>query len=58
MAQNCQMNELLKVRSKKDSIVVPVYAIRDDKKGYPHFLIYTDGQWKYESAKHFEPVGT
>ncbi len=24
-------------------------------KGYPHFLIWDDGQWKYLSAKHFEP---
>lgn len=24
-----------------------VYAVRDDKNGYPHFLIYEDGEWKY-----------
>lgn len=29
-----------------------VYDIRCDKNGYPHFLIYVDGQWKYVSAKH------
>lgn len=24
-------------------------------KGYPHFLIYDDGQWVYRSAKYFLP---
>lgn len=33
-----------------------VYNIRDDKNGYPHFLIYIDNQWKYISAKHFIPL--
>lgn len=33
-----------------------VYAVRDDRDGYPHFLIYEDGEWKYVSAKHFEPI--
>lgn len=32
---------------------VNVYAVRDDKNGYPHFLIYENGEWKYVSAKHF-----
>ena len=35
--------------------LVTVYAVRDDKNGYPHFLIYEDGEWKYVSAKHFIP---
>ena len=34
---------------------VKVYAIRNDKNGYPHFLIYEDNQWKWKSAKHFTP---
>lgn len=34
---------------------VNVYTVRDDKNGYPHFLIYENGEWKYVSAKHFEP---
>lgn len=43
---------------RKDTIEeVVVYAVRDDDKGYPHFLVYEDGQWKYISAKHFEPYG-
>lgn len=34
---------------------VEVYNVRDDKNGYPHFLIYENGEWKYVSAKHFVP---
>lgn len=30
-----------------------VFNVRDDKKGYPHFLIHKNGEWKYESAKNF-----
>ena len=33
-----------------------VYDVRNDKNGYPHFLIYKDNEWKYVSAKHFVPV--
>lgn len=32
---------------------VNVYAVRDDKNGYPHFLICENGEWKYRSAKHY-----
>lgn len=32
-----------------------VYDITYDKAGYPHFLIYKDGQWIRMSAKHFRP---
>lgn len=32
---------------------VEVYDVRNDKNGYPHFLICEDGEWKYKSAKHF-----
>lgn len=35
--------------------VFDVYAIRDDKTGYPHFLIYKVNAWVYVSAKHFIP---
>lgn len=34
---------------------VKVYNVRDDKNGYPHFLIYENGEWKYVSAKYFAP---
>lgn len=32
---------------------VEVYAVRDDKNGYPHFLICENGEWKYRSAKYY-----
>lgn len=32
---------------------VEVYAVRDDKNGYPHFLICENGEWKYKSAKYY-----
>ncbi|MDD5901724.1 MAG: hypothetical protein PUC73_12615 [Lachnospiraceae bacterium] len=31
-----------------------VYSVRDDKSGYPQFLIYEDNQWKWVSAKRFQ----
>ena len=34
---------------------VKVYNVRNDKNGYPHFLIYENGEWKYVSAKYFVP---
>ena len=34
---------------------VKVYNVRDDKNGYPYFLIYENREWKYVSAKHFVP---
>ena len=33
-----------------------VYNVRDDKNGYPHFLLYIGGQWRYISAKNFVPI--
>ena len=35
------------------SKLVKVYAVRDDKNGYPQFLIYENGEWKYRSAKYY-----
>ena len=32
-----------------------VYNIRNDKNGYPHFLIYKENQWTWASAKYFKP---
>lgn len=32
-----------------------VHDITYDKAGYPHFLIYKDGQWLRMSAKYFRP---
>lgn len=36
--------------------IYEVYDITYDKNGYPHFLIYKDGQWVRLSAKHFRPI--
>lgn len=42
------------MRIKGDTqIKTEVFAVRDDKNGFPHFLIYEEGEWKYVSAKHF-----
>lgn len=40
---------------KKGCEYVDVYDITYDTSGYPHFLIYYDGQWRREKAKHFMP---
>lgn len=32
-----------------------IYSVRNDRNGYPHFLVFDKGQWKWESAKHFSP---
>lgn len=45
------------VINKNNNEVVNVYNISYDKKGYPHFLIYKDGQWVRMSAKYFVPIG-
>ena len=34
-----------------------VFAVRNDKNGYPHFLLYENGQWLWRSAKYYEPTG-
>lgn len=44
------------VRNKDNNKVYEVYNIIYDKSGYPHFLIYKDGQWVRMSAKHFKPI--
>lgn len=45
-----------KRHDKTFSTPVAVYNIRDDKNGYPHFLICINDRWDYVSAKHFEPA--
>jgi hypothetical protein len=41
---------------KETSKIHTVYDLSYDKCGYPHFLIYKDGQWMRMSAKHFKPI--
>jgi hypothetical protein len=36
--------------------VYRIYAIRNDKCGYPKFLIRADKAWYWRSAKHFIPT--
>lgn len=43
------------VINKKNNKTYEVFDITYDKAGYPHFLIYKDGQWVRMSAKHFRP---
>lgn len=50
------MNYLFKVVDKESNMAVHVYGIKDDKTGFPHFLIYEDNQWEYVSAKRFIPA--
>lgn len=35
---------------------VKVFAVKNNKDGFATFLIYNKGQWRYVSAKHFEPI--
>lgn len=50
------MNEVFQVVKKEDhSVIRKVYDVRNDNCGYPHFLIYENGEWKYVSAKYFIP---
>lgn len=44
--------------NKNNSKGYQVYDITYDKAGYPHFLIYKDGQWLRMSAKYFRPYNS
>lgn len=45
----------MNVINKISGEIYRVYDITYDKNGYPHFLIYKNGQWIRLSAKHFRP---
>lgn len=47
---------MLQVRDKNTNRVVEVYSIRDDKNGFPQFLVYDKHSWKWVSAKNYVPV--
>ena len=56
-----EMNSMFEIKyraTKSQSVICKVFDIRNDKAGYPHFLIYYDKQWKWISAKHCEPCET
>lgn len=44
------------VENKKSGELVRVYGVTKDAHGYPHFVIYKDGQWRTVSAKYFRPA--
>ena len=45
----------MNVTNKSNGKKYDVYDVTYDKAGYPHFLIYKDGQWVRMSAKYFRP---
>lgn len=48
--------ELFWVRTKDDPRVVKVYGVTDDSNGYPKFLVRENNQWKWRSAKYYQPM--
>lgn len=46
----------VKYKSDTEAKPIKVYHVRDDKTGYPNFLIFENGDWKYRSAKFFEVI--
>lgn len=46
----------VKYKTDAEAKTIKVYHVRDDKTGYPNFLIFENGDWKYRSAKFFEVV--
>lgn len=44
------------VINKNNDTMYEVYDVQYNKAGYPHFLIYRDGQWLTPSAKYFRPL--
>lgn len=50
------MSAIFTVISKSNGEQYAVYDVSYDKKGYPHLLIYKDGEWIRKSAKYFRPL--
>lgn len=51
--------EMFRCQYRRDRFTVVeerVFGVRSDKHGYPQFLIYVDNQWRWVSAKRFEPI--
>ena len=40
----------------RHALGIEIYGVKDDKHGYPTFLIRSDNRWIWKSAKHFIPV--
>lgn len=41
---------------KEEGNYFEVYSVRNNKAGYPYFLIYENNQWRWQSAKHYIPI--
>lgn len=50
---------MFKVERLEDGEIFVVYGVRNDKNGYPHFLIYDEmnRSWSWDSAKYYKPYG-
>lgn len=44
------------VFEKQSGVPRIVYDVTYNNSGYPHFLIYKNGQWLRQSAKYFYPA--
>ena len=49
---------LFQVKRKQDQKIFNVFSVKDDKNGFPQFLIYENRAWKWQSAKQFQPIAT
>lgn len=49
------MDAIFTVVNRSNGEQYKVYDISYDSNGYPHFLIYRDGEWIRKSAKYFRP---
>jgi len=50
------LNYIMKVIEKETEMIIEVYGIEQDSCGYPKFLIYSNNQWMWRSAKHYAPI--
>lgn len=50
------MIDLIYTKKNGEKVKVRSYNIRDDKNGFPHFLVFIDNEWKYVSAKYCRPI--
>lgn len=49
-------NPIFFVKKKTTEQIYKVVSIRNDKNGFPHFLIYENKVWIWKSAKYFELI--
>lgn len=58
MEEECMnmKNLIFFVKNKTTEKIYKVIAVRNDKNGFPHFLIYENKSWIWKSAKYFELI--